>query len=86
MFYVYLLKSKKDKKFYIGLTSNLKRRFKEHNNGYTRSTKGRRPFDIIYYEAYLNFEDAKTRESRLKKFKNSYTELKKRIPRSLKEV
>ncbi|MDI6641980.1 MAG: GIY-YIG nuclease family protein [Elusimicrobiota bacterium] len=83
MFYVYLLKSQKDGKLYLGLTSDLRRRIKKHNNGLTKSTKNRRPFTLIYYEAYSAFEDAKLRESKLKQFKNSYKELKKRIPHSL---
>lgn len=86
MFYIYLLRSQKDSKLYVGLTSDLRRRLKEHNTGLTRSTKNRRPFKLIYYEAYAAFEDAKTRESKLKQFKNSYKELKKRIPHSLQKV
>lgn len=83
MFYIYLLKSQKDGNLYIGLTSDLRRRIKEHNGGMTRSIKNRRPFKLVYYEAYTAFEDAKMRESKLKQFKNSYKELKKRIPHSL---
>lgn len=83
MHYVYLLKSKKDNKLYIGLTNDLKRRFIEHNQGLTKSTKHRKPFLLIYYEAYNSLKDAQIREKRLKKFKNSYAELKKRIFNSL---
>ncbi len=32
-FYVYILKSEKDNKFYTGYTSDLKRRIDEHNSG-----------------------------------------------------
>lgn len=85
MFYVYVLKSKKDKKLYIGYTSDLKRRLKEHDNGLSMSTKNRRPLELIYYEAYLSQKDALIRESKLKKFKNSYTELKKRLHNNLTE-
>ena len=67
MFYVYLLQSKKDFSIYIGLTSNLRKRFKEHNQGKTRSTKPKRPFVLIYYEAYRNKTDARKRELELKK-------------------
>lgn len=86
MFYLYVLRSKKDKKLYIGMTMNLRKRFREHNDGEVKSTKHRRPFTLVYYEAYHSFEDVKMREKRLKQFKNAYTELKKRIANSLAET
>ena len=57
MFYVYLLRSKKDKKYYTGCTKDLKRRLKEHNSGKEKSTKERRPFELIYYEASKNLKE-----------------------------
>ena len=83
MFYLYVLKSFVDNKLYIGSTNDLKRRFKEHNTGQSKSTKPRAPFELIYYEAYKSKKDALTRERKLKQFKNSYSELKKRIENSL---
>lgn len=64
--YLYILKSLKDKKFYTGTTNDLRRRFKEHNSGENISTSYRRPFKLIYYEAYLLKEDAEAREKYLK--------------------
>ncbi len=66
MYYVYVLKSLKDNKFYTGYTDNLKRRFNDHNNGKVDSTKHRKPFMLIYYESYLNQQDATAREKYLK--------------------
>ena len=66
MWYTYLLKSKKDKRWYTGCTDDLRKRFKQHNNNKVPSTKGRGPFDLIYYEASLNKKDAFTREKYLK--------------------
>lgn len=66
MYYVYILQSLKDKKFYIGYSENLKRRFAEHQNGEVQSTKPRRPFELIFYEAYKNMADAKRREKYFK--------------------
>ena len=83
MHYVYLLKSNKDGKLYIGQTHDLKKRFKEHQDGLVRSTKYRRPWKLIYYESYLHFEDAMVREKKLKEFKSAYRELKKRLASSL---
>ncbi len=62
MNYVYILVSKKDKKLYIGCTDNLERRFSEHNKGQVDSTKRRRPFKLIFYEAFISKSDAFARE------------------------
>ncbi len=51
---------------YIGYTSDLKKRFKEHNSGKSRSTKPFRPYELIFYESFLNRIDAKNREKYLK--------------------
>lgn len=66
MFFTYILKSLKDSKLYIGSTSDLRRRLKEHNSGLTQSTKFRKPFKLVYYEAYLSEQDARHREHNLK--------------------
>lgn len=67
MFYfVYLLFSKKDKRWYTGCTHDLRKRFREHNDNKVPATKGRGPFVLIYYEACLNKTDAFTRERYLK--------------------
>jgi putative endonuclease len=84
MFYVYVLKSQKDEELYIGSSNNLKRRLKEHQNGESFSTKLRRPFELIYYEAYKNEGDARKREHSLKLRGNARRFLKERISKSLK--
>ena len=66
MFYVYLLHSTKDNGFYIGYSTNLKRRLSEHTRGASFATKSRGPWKLIYYEAYLNQEDALGRERYLR--------------------
>lgn len=84
MFYVYVLKSLKDKQCYIGSTNDLRKRFKEHNNGLAKSTKPRRPLELIYYEAYKSEKDARKRESNLKLKSRAYAQLRKRIEDSKK--
>lgn len=79
MFYVYLLQSIKDDGFYIGYSSDLKLRFQDHNNGKVESTKHRRPFKLIYYEAYFKKELAEERERKLKQFGSAYNGLLKRL-------
>lgn len=66
MYYNYVLKSEKDGKRYIGFTDDLKKRLDEHNKGLNKSTKDRRPFMLIYYEACLNKKNAIIREKYLK--------------------
>lgn len=66
MHYVYILQSKKDNDFYTGCTNDLKKRLALHNTGKVDSTKNRKPFKLIYYEAFLNQQDAFTREQWLK--------------------
>jgi putative endonuclease len=66
MYYVYILQSLKDKFFYVGYTPNLKDRVEKHNKGLVSATKGRRPLELIYYEACCNKDDAIKREKYLK--------------------
>ena len=84
MYYVYILKSLKDDKLYIGFTSiHPTKRLKEHNYGDTTSTKPRRPFKLIYYEAHLSEKDAKRRERYFKSEKGKST-LKQMLREGLK--
>lgn len=66
MYYTYLLESQKDKKWYTGYTKDLRKRFKEHNDGLSTYTKDRGPYKLIYYEACENLSDARSREVYLK--------------------
>ena len=65
-FYIYVLRSLNDKKFYTGYTSNLERRLEKHNKGLIHSTKHRIPLDLVYFEGCLNQQDATKREKYLK--------------------
>jgi len=65
-YYTYILKSKKDGKLYTGFTNDLRKRLLQHNEGKSIYTKGKGPFDIIYYEACLLEEKARSRELYLK--------------------
>jgi len=63
---VYVIQSKQDKSFYIGYTSNLKKRISEHNMGLNISTRKQKPWELIFFEAYLSEKDARRREKYLK--------------------
>jgi putative endonuclease len=65
-FHVYILRSKKDGKFYTGYTANLDSRIKAHNGGKVRSTKHRRPFILVKVEAFTTRREAMWREWQLK--------------------
>jgi len=66
MHYTYVLKSLKDKKFYIGRSDDLRRRITEHKAGKVKSTKNRLPIELIFYEAFKNKLDAIRRENYFK--------------------
>lgn len=66
MFYTYVLRSKRDGKFYTGYTSDLENRIEEHNRGQIESTKMRKPLELIYFEACSDEKDAIRREKYLK--------------------
>ena len=64
--YVYIIECLKDGDHYVGLTNDLRSRFKAHNQKKVFATKSRIPFKLIYYEAHRNKNDAAAREQFLK--------------------
>lgn len=82
MFYTYILRSKKNGGMYTGYTNDLRKRFKEHNENKSRYTNKKGPYDLIYYEACLNQDDARSRELYLKSGKGKRY-LKSRLKRFL---
>ena len=73
MYYVYVLISLKDGKFYIGFTEDVVQRVKEHNAGKNVSTKNRCPLKLIYYEFHTSKLDALKRERYFKTTKGKTT-------------
>ncbi len=61
-----MLQSEADNQFYVGYSKDLKLRFEQHNKGCVDSTRNRRPFKLVYYEACLSQKDALQREKYLK--------------------
>jgi len=66
VFYVYVLRSESDSGFYIGFSTNLRARLRQHQNGESLATKSRGPWKLVYFEAYTEREDAEGREKFLK--------------------
>ncbi|MBW1716783.1 MAG: GIY-YIG nuclease family protein [Deltaproteobacteria bacterium] len=58
-FYVYILVSRRNGTLYIGITSDLAKRIREHKNkmveGFTKRYNVNR---LVYYEVYSTIEDA----------------------------
>ena len=66
MYFVYILISKSYNRRYVGMTNNIKRRFKEHNSGRMKSTKAFTPWEIIYVEKFPIRIEARKREKYFK--------------------
>jgi len=58
MFYFYILRSLKNKKLYLGQTTDLKERLISHNNLENKATKPNAPYELIFYSAFNNQKDA----------------------------
>lgn len=66
MFYVYVLKSRIDGRFYKGMTQTLEIRLGQHNAGKVKSTKGYIPWELIYFEEFDSRIEAREREKYFK--------------------
>jgi putative endonuclease len=66
MFFVYAIRSLTRNYIYVGLSNDYERRIREHNNGYERTTKPYRPFDLILIEEFSTRPEARQREKYLK--------------------
>ena len=77
MYWIYVLECSNDQSWYIGYTSNLKKRLVEHQSGYGSETTKKKimgaqqrgealRWKLIYCEGYLDIKDAKGREVFLK--------------------
>ena len=65
-YFVYILYSQKDHKLYVGCTSNLEDRIKEHNSKKVTATKNRTPLVLIHSENFDDKAEAFNRERFLK--------------------
>ena len=62
MYYIYILKSLKDSRTYVGYTNNIGERLKKHNSGQVRATKYRQPLEFIFSEEFKTSQEARKRE------------------------
>ena len=81
-YHVYILISLKDHKFYTGYTTNLGIRMDQHATGKVESTRFRRPLQLLYYESYLEENDARRNEKYYKTTKGRL-DLKKKLAEAI---
>ena len=65
-YYVYGIKSLVDGRIYIGISRDPEHRLVQHNKGDTKSTKGYRPWVLVYKEYIGDRKLARIREKQLK--------------------
>ena len=66
MHYVYVIRSRVNGRFYVGMTADVDKRLKEHNSGRTKSTKGYLPWTLVFKEDFQSRAEARLREKYLK--------------------
>jgi putative endonuclease len=64
--FVYVLRSLKDSKRYVGLSRSVEHRLTQHNRGEVRATRRRRPFELRYSEEFGTLIEARHREKYFK--------------------
>ena len=69
MAFVYIIKSLTSEKYYIGSTSDIDRRLKQHISGHTHTTKRFGELKLVFSQEYDNLKDARVIERKLKKLK-----------------
>ncbi len=70
VYYVYIIRSQKDGRFYIGQTHNLERRIEQHNQGQSGYTKKYLPWELFAYKTYETRKDAMRNEKKIKNLKS----------------
>ena len=70
MYYVYILYSRTKDRYYVGYTHNIEIRLSKHNAGATPSTRGGRPWELVYSEEYTDKSSALFREREIKSKKS----------------
>ena len=73
MYYVYIARSSRTGKYYIGYTRDIVERLKYHNSGKTKSLVKHIPLEIIRVEEYTTYGEARSRERQIKKYKSGET-------------
>jgi len=70
MFYVYILRSRRTGRFYVGHTDDVAQRLVEHNLGLSKYTRRWRPWELVYVESFETRSAAMKREGQIKRRKS----------------
>ena len=70
MYYLYLIESEKDGSYYIGQTSDLKKRINYHNTNRSKYTRNKGPWKLIGYKTFSTRSEAMIAERKLKRIQN----------------
>ena len=82
-YFVYILRSQKDGRYYVGSTQDLSQRLRRHNEGRSKYTKAKRPWEMVYSEELQDRSSAIQRELEIKNRKSkAYIETLVRTSRS----
>jgi putative endonuclease len=65
-YYVYIIQSAKDGRYYVGSTQDIEARVARHNQGRSKYTRNRGPWEVVYFEEYSRRADAVKREKVIK--------------------
>ncbi len=68
--FVYILKSARNGRYYIGCTRDLEQRLSTHNAGRVKATRYLTPWLLLYAEQWPDATAARKREARLKRLKS----------------
>ncbi len=69
MYYVYVIESEEDKRYYFGQTEDIEKRIIRHNKGNNRSTKSYIPWQLKWWKEYETRSEAMKVETEMKKIK-----------------
>ena len=61
-YFVYVLRSIRDKTRYVGSTGDVNQRLREHNSGRAHYTRGKKPWELVYKEEFSSRSEAMKRE------------------------
>ena len=69
-YYLYIIQSQTDESYYIGTSRDLTERIERHNQGRSKYTKSKRPWNLVYFEEHPDRSGAMKREYAIKRRKS----------------